>query len=248
LQTALKESRFELYAQPVISLAGKAVTGPSVEVLLRMHDDQDEIVLPTQFIKAAERYQLMPSVDRWVVQATLAAVGQGAIRLPENRSCSINLSGQTLGEPTFLEFVVDCLDHSRVDPSRVCFEISESSVMSDLEHARRFVGVLHGMGCQFGIDDFGGGVGSFASVRDLSIDYLKIDGLYTRELDFDSLNHQVVSAITHLSKTLGIKVVAEQVESQEDFIALRELGVDFVQGFYIQEPRSLRKVPTGDRV
>jgi diguanylate cyclase (GGDEF)-like protein/PAS domain S-box-containing protein len=248
LQTALKENRFELYAQPVISVAGKAVTGPSVEVLLRMHNDQGEIILPSQFIKAAERYQLMPNVDRWVVQATLAAIGQGAIRLPENRGCSINLSGQTLGEPTFLEFVVDCLDHSRIDPSRVCFEISESSVMSDLEHARRFVGVLHGMGCQFGIDDFGSGVGSFASVRDLSIDYLKIDGLYTRDLDFDSLNHQVVSAITHLSKTLGIKVVAEQVEAQEDFIALRELGVDFVQGFYIQEPRSLQKVPTSDRV
>lgn len=248
LQTALKENRFELYVQPVISIAGKAVTGPSVEVLLRMHDDQGEIILPSQFIKAAERYQLMPSVDRWVVQATLAAIGQGAIRLPENRSCGINLSGQTLGEPTFLEFVVDCLDHSQIDPSRVCFEISESSVMSDLEHARRFVDVLHGMGCQFGLDDFGSGVGSFASVRDLSIDFLKIDGLYTCDLDFDSLNHQVVSAITHLSKTLEIKVIAEQVEAQEDFIALRELGVDFIQGFYIQEPRSLQKVATNDRV
>jgi diguanylate cyclase (GGDEF)-like protein/PAS domain S-box-containing protein len=242
LQTALKEDRFELYSQPVISVAGKAVTGPAVEVLLRMHDDQGEIVLPSQFVKAAERYQLMSKVDRWVVQATLAAVGQGAIRLPEKRSCGINLSGQTLGEPTFLEFVVDCLDHSQIDPSQICFEISESAVMSDLEHAQRFIGVLHGMGCEFGLDDFGSGVGSFASVRDLSIDYLKIDGAYTRDLDFDSLNHQVVSAITHLSRTLGIKVIAEQVEAQEDFIALRELGVDFIQGFYIQEPRSLQKV------
>ena len=242
LQTALKKDRFELYSQPVISVAGKAVTGPAVEVLLRMHDDQGEIVLPSQFVKAAERYQLMSKVDRWVVQATLAAVGQGAIRLPENRSCGINLSGQTLGEPTFLEFVVDCLDHSQIDPSQICFEISESAVMSDLEHAQRFIGVLHGMGCQFGLDDFGSGVGSFASVRDLSIDYLKIDGVYTRDLDFDSLNHQVVSAITHLSRTLGIKVIAEQVEAQEDFIALRDLGVDFIQGFYIQEPRSLQKV------
>jgi diguanylate cyclase (GGDEF)-like protein/PAS domain S-box-containing protein len=241
LQAALKEDRFELYAQPVISVAGKAVAGPSVEVLLRMHDEQDGVVLPAQFVKAAERYQLMPKVDRWVVQATLAAVGQGVIRLPENRSCGINLSGQTLGEPTFLEFVVDCLDHSQVDPSQICFEISEAAVMSDLEHAKRFIDVLHGMGCQFGLDDFGSGVGSFASVRDLAIDYLKIDGLYTCDLDFDSLNHQIVSAITHLSKTLGVKVIAEQVEAQEDFLALRELGVDFIQGFYVQEPRSLQK-------
>ena len=241
LQTALTDDRFELYTQPVISAAGKDVTGPAVEVLLRMHDDKGLIVMPGQFMPAAERYQIMTSVDRWVVQATLAALGQGAIHLPDDRSCSINLSGQTLGEPAFLEFVVDCLDHSRIDPSRICFEINETVVMSDLEHARRFIGVLHGMGCLFGLDDFGSGIGSFASVRDLSVDFLKIDGLYTRELDFDSLNYQVVSAITHLSRTLGFKVIAEQVEEQDDFVALRELGVDFIQGYYIQEPRSLQK-------
>ncbi len=174
-----------------------------------------------------------------MVRATLAAVGQGAIRLPEGRSCSINLSGQTLGEATFLEFVVDCLDHSHVDPGRVCFEISEGAVMSDLEHARRFVGVLHGMGCEFGLDDFGRGIGSFASLQDLAIDFLKIDGTYTRDLVPDSLNHQVVTAITRLAKTVGFRVIAEQVEDQESFDALRELGVDFVQGYYVERPAKL---------
>jgi EAL domain-containing protein (putative c-di-GMP-specific phosphodiesterase class I) len=242
LQSALKEDRFEIYTQPIVSVAGKAASGPSVEVLLRLNDEDGQIILPEKFIKAAERYQIMASVDRWVVQSTLSAVGEGAIRLPENRSCGINLSGQTLGEPTFLEFVVDCLDHSKVEPSKICFEINEMAVLSDLDHARRFIGVLHGMGCQFGLDDFGSGIGSFSSVKDLGIDYLKIDGEYTRDLGVDGLNYQIVSAVTHLARSMGFKVVAEQVEQQEDFAALRELGVDFVQGNYVQEPRSLQKV------
>jgi len=239
LQSALKEDQFQIYTQPIISVTGKTIDGPSVEVLLRMRDDEGHIILPRQFIQAAERYQMMASVDAWVVQATLAAIGQGAINVPDNRSCSINLSGQTLGDPTFLEFVVDCLDHSQVDPSRICFEINEAVVMTNLEHARRFIGVLHGMGCSFGLDDFGSGIGSFANVRDLSIDFLKIDGVYTRELEFDSLNYQVVAAITRLSRSLGFKVIAEQVEEQEDFEALRELGVDFVQGYFVQSPQQL---------
>jgi EAL domain-containing protein (putative c-di-GMP-specific phosphodiesterase class I) len=204
-----------------------------------LRDDDNNIVLPKQFIQAAERYQLMASVDRWMVQATLAAIGQGAIRLPEGRSCSINISGQTLSEGSFLEFVVDCLDHSQVDPGQICFEVGERAVMADLEHARRFVGVLHGMGCQFGLDNFGRGIGSFASLQDLSIDFLKIDGAYTSDLEDESLNHQVVSAITRLSKTVGFKVVAEQVEKQEDFDALRQVGVDYVQGYYVQRPQKL---------
>ncbi len=239
LQTALKEDKFEIYQQPIISMSGKGRGGPAVEVLLRLRDDDNQIVLPKQFIQAAERYQLMASVDRWMVQATLAAIGQGAIRLPEQRSCSINLSGQTLGDGTFLEFVVECLDHSQVDPSQICFEVGESAVMADLEHARRFVGVLHGMGCRFGLDDFGRGIGSFASLQDLSIDFLKIDGAYTRGLEEDSLNHQVVSAIARLSKTVGFKVIAEQVEEQQSFDTLRRLGVDFVQGYYVQRPQKL---------
>jgi len=239
LQSALKEDKFEIYSQPIISMSGTGQGGPAVEVLLRLRDDDNNIVLPKQFIKAAERYQLMASVDRWMVQATLAAIGQGAIRLPESRSCSINISGQTLSEGGFLEFVVDCLDHSQVDPGQICFEVDESAVMADLEHARRFVGVLHGMGCQFGLDDFGRGIGSFASLQDLSIDFLKIDGAYTSDLQDDSLNHQVVSAITRLSKTVGFKVIAEQVEEQEDFDALRQVGVDYVQGYYVQRPQKL---------
>jgi diguanylate cyclase (GGDEF)-like protein/PAS domain S-box-containing protein len=239
LQSALKEGRFAIYTQPVIAVAGHGSDGPGVEILLRMHDDENRLVLPRQFLPAAERYQLMANVDRWVVQATLAAVGQGSIRLPDARSASINLSGQTLGEEGFLEFVVDCLDHSRVSPTQICFEMSETAVMADLDHARRFIGVLHGMGCQFALDDFGSGIGSLVRLRDLQIDYLKIDGAYTRHLVADRLNRQVVSAVTQLAKTVGFRVVAEQVEKEEDFDALRELGVDFIQGNFVSRPQPL---------
>jgi diguanylate cyclase (GGDEF)-like protein/PAS domain S-box-containing protein len=239
LQTALREGRFEIYTQPIIATAGRVRQGPAAEVLLRLADDDGRLVQPRQFLQAAERYQLMPAIDRWVVQATLAAIGQGAIRLPDERSCTINLSGQSLAEPGFLEFVVECLDHSQVPPGRVAFEIAEGAVVERLELARRFVGVLHGMGCQFGIDDFGHGVGSFTTLRDLTIDYLKIDGAYTRDLQPASLNYQVVQAIMGLARIQGFRVVAEQVESPADFEALRGLGVDFIQGYFVERPQRL---------
>jgi diguanylate cyclase (GGDEF)-like protein/PAS domain S-box-containing protein len=244
LQAALKEDRFELHVQPILAVAGRSTAGPAMEVYLRLTDEEGRLAQPEQFLPAAERYHLMGSVDRWVVRATLAAVGQGALRLPENRSCTINLSAQALADADFLEFVVECLDQSHVSPSQVCFEVTETAVMGSLEHARRFAGVLHGMGCQFGLDDFGSGVGALASLRSLSIDYLKIDGAYTHGLRTDSLNFQVVAAITQLARTIGLKVIAEQVEAQSDFDALREMGVDFIQGYYVERPHRLGEPST----
>lgn len=239
LQAALRENRFDLYVQPILAVAGRAGTGPALEVFLRLTDETGKLVQPQQFIGAAERYHLMGSLDRWVVRTTLAALAQGSIRLPEGRSCTINLSAQSLGEDDFLEFVVECLDQSQVAPSQVCFEVSETALMADKERAERFASVLHGMGCQFGLDDFGSGVGALASLRGLDIDYLKIDGAYTHDLRADGLNGQVVAAITRLAKTVGFKVVAEQVEAQADFDALREMGVDYIQGYYVERPHRI---------
>ncbi|MEQ1801233.1 MAG: EAL domain-containing protein [Gammaproteobacteria bacterium] len=244
LQVSLRENRFELHAQPVISTAGRVTRGPAIEVLLRMIDEDGKLVQPRQFIPAAERYQLMASIDRWVVQATLSAIANGAIRLPDERSCSINLSAQALAEDGFLDFVVECLDHSQVPPHRICFEVGETAVMERFDQARRFVAVLHGIGCQFGLDDFGSGLGSFTTLRDLSIDYLKIDGTYTRDLRPETLNHQVVTAVTAVSRILGFRVIAEQVETQADFEALRTIGVDFIQGNFIDRPHRLGEANT----
>lgn len=239
LQTALKEDLFELYVQPIVSASGRVDTGPACEVLLRLSDDDAGTISPTDFMQAAERYHLMPNVDRWVLQTAFAAIGSGSLRLPDQRSCAINLSGQTLGDPQFLDFVVDCLDRTGVAPARVCFEITESAVMSNLSHAARFIAVLHGMGCQFALDDFGGGMGSFAQLKQLSIDYLKIDGSFVRDLGTDEINQAMLSAMIDLARTMDILVIAEQVEDETAYSRLRSLGVDFVQGYVVGRPKPL---------
>lgn len=240
LQSAIRDEKFELHVQPIISVAGRIPRGPAVEVLLRMHDDVDGLVAPGEFIPAAERYQLIGALDRWVVQATLASVASGSIRLPDQRSVAINISGQTMAEDAFLDFVVEALDHSGVNPEQVCFEVSESDVLRDLDHARRFIGVLHGMGCTFSLDDFGSDVGSLSSLQGLGIDFLKIDGSCTRNLAINSVNHELVSAVTRLSRAVGFKVVAEQVEDESGFDGLRDLGVNFIQGYFVEKPHSIR--------
>jgi diguanylate cyclase (GGDEF)-like protein/PAS domain S-box-containing protein len=239
LQVALKESRFQLFYQPIVPAYGTDGGGPAMEVLVRLQDEGGDQVAPAEFVRAAERYHLMSLVDRWVVQTTLAALGRGAILVASDRCVAINVSGQTLADSQFLEFVVECLDSTGVTPSQVCFEISETAVVANLDHARRFVGVLHGMGCQFALDDFGSGVGSFSNLRSLPMDYLKIDGSFIRNLGRDSVNQAMVTAMIKLARTLNFRVIAEQVEDSAALDAARRMGVDFVQGYAIGRPQPL---------
>ncbi len=200
-------------------------------------------VPPSQFIRAAERYRLMPLVDRWVVQAVLSALGRGGLRLPQGRSVAINIAGQTLADAEFLEFVVDCFDHTGAAPSDICFEVTESSVVASLDYARRFIEVLHGMGCEFALDDFGSGLSSFANLKTLPMDYLKIDGSFIRNLAVDTVNQAVVAAMIDLSRSLHFRVVAEQVEDQSSLDAVKRMGIDFVQGFIVGRPQPLPILP-----
>lgn len=242
LQRALKENGFELYVQPIVAMGGRNRNGPAAEVLLRMRDESGAAILPVHFLASAERYQLMSHIDRWVVQTTLAAIAGGAPHLPAGRTCNINLSAQTLGDDDFLEFVVDVLDHTGVSPDRICFEVRESAVVGQLDQAQRFIAVLHGIGCRFALDNFGSGIGSFANLKNLSLDFLKIDGTYTRNIESDSVNREMVAAMVKLARTLDFQVVAEQVEDQTTFETLRALGVDFVQGYAVERPRPLHAV------
>jgi diguanylate cyclase (GGDEF)-like protein/PAS domain S-box-containing protein len=239
LQAALKENRFHLYHQVIVPAHGDD-SGPAMEVLVRLQDETGQHLLPAEFMRAAERYRLMGLVDRWVVQTTLAALGRGAIALEPRHSVAINISGQTLGDAQFLEFVVECLDSTGVTPGQVCFEIAESAVIANLDHARRFVGVLHGMGCQFALDDFGSGVGSFSNLKTLPLDYLKIDGSFIRNLARDSVNQAMVTAMIELARTLNFKVIAEQVEDSAAEEAARRMGVDYLQGYAIGRPQPLQ--------
>ncbi|MGH8267342.1 MAG: EAL domain-containing protein, partial [Steroidobacteraceae bacterium] len=239
LQMALKENRFHLYHQIIVPAHGTD-GGPAMEVLIRLQDEAGNELPPSEFMRAAERYRLMGPVDRWVVQTTLAALGRGAIPLPPNRSVAINISGQTLADAQFLEFVVECLDSTGVAPAQVCFEITESAVVANLDHARRFIGVLHGLGCQFALDDFGSGVGSFSNLKTLPLDYLKIDGSFMRNLAHDTVNQAMVTAMIKLARTLNFKVIAEQVEDSAAVDAARRIGVDYLQGYAIGRPQPLQ--------
>jgi EAL domain-containing protein (putative c-di-GMP-specific phosphodiesterase class I) len=241
LQSALKESRFELYGQPIVHVGAAAAPhgGPGLEVLLRLKDEKGAFVATSDFMRAAERYRLMPHVDRWVVQTSLTLLGRGAVRIDQGRSLCINLSGQTLGDVGFLEFVVECLDRTGVAPDRICFEVTENAVITNIEHARRFIGVLHGMGCSFALDDFGRGLSSFANLKNLSLDYLKIDGYFIRNLASDNVNQAMVAAMIKLARSLNFQVIAEHVEDLSALDSAKRMGVDFVQGYQLGRPQPL---------
>ena len=247
LQTALQENRFELALQPIIATGSGSgsESGPAAEVLIRLPDQHGRSANTAQFLRPAERYQLMPQIDRWVVNATLAAINAGEIKLAGERSCAINISGQTLRDEGFLGFVVDALDRSGVPPTSICFEVTESAISANVQQAQRFIEVLHGIGCEFALDDFGSGLGAFSSLKNLPVDYLKIDGAHTRNLQADQINQEMVSAMIKLARTMEFRVVAEQVEQQEDFDWLRDIGVDFVQGNFVDPPAILGTAVTG---
>lgn len=239
LQAALRDETFELYQQPIVPAVVASADGPAMEVLLRLRDEDGMLWQPRDFLAAAERYRLMPAIDRWVVKSTITMLGTGALTVPGSRCVTLNVSGQTLGDVSFLEFVVECLDRSGVAPSQLCFEMTESAAIANLEHARRFASVLHGMGCRFALDDFGSGVGSFSNLKNLPLDYLKIDNSFTRNLARDSVNQALVAAMIKLARTLNFQVIAEGVEDNASLDYARRMGVDFVQGNVIAKARPL---------
>lgn len=246
LQGALRDNKFELYYQPIVHARAGGVSGPALEVFVRLAGENGQPAAPSaEFIRAAERYRLMPHVDRWVVQAVLAALGRGGLKLPPGRSVAINIAGQTLGDAEFLEFVVECFDHTGASPADICFEVTENSVVANLDHAQRFIGVLHGMGCEFALDDFGSGLSSFSTLKTLPMDYLKIDGSFIKNLAGDTVNQAMVAAMIELSRSLKFRVVAEQVEDQLSLDTVTGMGIDFVQGFVVGRPQPLSMIPTG---
>jgi len=244
LQGALRDNKFELYYQPIVHARPDGVSGPALEVFVRLEGENGQPgAPPAEFIRAAERFRLMPKIDRWVVQTVLSALGRGGMKLPPGRSVAINIAGQTLGDSDFLAFVVDCFDHTGANPADICFELTESSVVANLDHAQRFIAVLHGTGCEFALDDFGSGLSSFSTLRTLPMDYLKIDGSFIRNLAGDIVNQAMVAAMIDLSRSLNFRVVAEQVEDQVSLDTVIAMGIDFVQGFVVGRPQPLSMVP-----
>ncbi|MFK8031807.1 MAG: EAL domain-containing protein [Gammaproteobacteria bacterium] len=236
LQRALKDDGFMLYAQPIVAIDTRRSGGLGLEILLRMRDQRGAIVSPNDFMEAAQRYNLMPKIDRWVVLNTMTALGSASLPLEPGARCTINLSGQTLSDSRFLEFVVECMDECNVLPESICFEVKESSVITNMSQAQRFIAVLHSMGCQFALDNFGTGLGSFTNLKNLKMDYLKIDGEFSQNISQDTINQAMVTAIVKLAKSLDISVIAEKVDAKDSLDTLRYIGVDFAQGYYLGEP------------
>jgi diguanylate cyclase (GGDEF)-like protein/PAS domain S-box-containing protein len=238
VQRALAGEGFQLYAQPIVPLQHDDDSPSHLELLLRVTNDSGEALPPGAFISAAERYHQMRAVDRWVVEQTFEAL-RSRTSTGVAGHCAINLSGQSLGDEEFLRFVLDALDASGVDPSRLCFEITETAAIANLGAAMRFITTLRERGCLFALDDFGSGLSSFAYLKSLPVDYLKIDGRFVRDMVDEPVDAAMVEAIHRVARLMGIKTVAESVESAAVMDKLREIGVDYAQGYGVAMPAPL---------
>ena len=236
IQQALDADGFQLHGQPITSLIpGTGV--PRFEILLRMSDGDGNLVPTDALFSAAERYHMMPQVDRWVVSktiATLAEVGeeiqlQGAI-------FSINLSGQSLGDDDIFDFIEEEVKASGLPPSSLCFEITESAAVSNLAKAQAFIDRLRKYGCAISLDDFGAGLSSFAYLKNFEVDTLKIDGSFIRDITENRISESMVAAITQVAKVMDLQTVAEYVECDRTHKLIAKLGVDFAQGHFIGKP------------
>jgi len=242
LQQALDKDGFELYAQPIASLKDTAAR-PHFEVLLRMQDDDGNNIPTSAFFSAAERYKLMPQIDRWVVSATIAKlVANAEIVAAENANFSINLSGQSLGDDEILEFIEEELQESGISAQTLCFEVTESAAVSNLQKAQAFIDALRDRGCKISLDDFGAGLSSFAYLKNFNVDTLKIDGSFVRDITENRISESMVAAITQVAKVMELETVAEYVESDEARKLLAELGVDFAQGHAVGRPIPLDEI------
>ena len=240
IREAIELDRFELFAQPIVPISEEPREA-HFEILLRLREPDGKITPPFGFIPAAERYQLMTEIDRLVVCKTLDFLSQPLPSDSANWSCAINLSGQSLAEPDFTAFVGSKLADSGVDPKRICFEVTETTAISNFSVALTFIENLKKQGCEFSLDDFGTGLSSFGYLQRLPVDYLKIDGGFVKEITTDKVSAEMVRCINQIGHVMGIKTIAEFVENDEIMAQLRDIGVDYAQGYGIGKPLPLEE-------
>jgi diguanylate cyclase (GGDEF)-like protein/PAS domain S-box-containing protein len=243
LQTALEEGRFRLYRQVIAPLNGCTAAGEYFEILLRMVDEKGRIIAPESFLSAAERYGIIGRLDRWVIGEVLEQFTQHADLLDRVAMCSVNVSGQSLSDDEFLEFLFEALERTSVPASKLCFEITETAAIADLDSTARFMARIRALGCRFALDDFGSGVSSFAYLRQLPVDLLKIDGVFIKNLLRDPANAAITRSINDIAHTLGNQTIAEFVESESILREVRSIGIDYAQGYAVGRP-----VPLSDLV
>ena len=239
IHKAIEENRLLLYRQNIIALAGDDSV-EHAEILLRMQDENGAVIPPMAFIPVAERYNVMAMIDRWVVTNTLEWLVANPLSRNNNlQSFSINLSGQSLGDKNFLQYVVDEFVRTGISAERICFEITETAAIANIGRAKDFISVLKKRGCCFALDDFGSGMSSYSYLKNLNVDYLKIDGAFVKDMAQDPVDFAMVESINRIGHVMGIKIIAEFAENETILEKLREIGVDFAQGYGIHKPEAL---------
>ncbi|MCW5620423.1 MAG: EAL domain-containing protein [Burkholderiales bacterium] len=239
IQRALDENRFLLYSQDIVPVGTNYEAGIHCELLVRMVDEHGQLVPPMAFIPAAERYNLMPAVDRWVIRNALATLSRLRAERPAEpiALCAINLSGASISDDRFLEFVHEQLGMFDVPRQSICFEITETAAIANLGKAQRFIEEFRALGCRFSLDDFGAGMSSFAYLKHLEVDFLKIDGGFVKDMADDPIDHAMVDAINSVGHVMGKRTIAEFVDGERVMAALREIGVDYAQGYGVAKPK-----------
>ncbi len=243
LKKAIQEDLFQMYAQPIhlLDIAGYEKSFSHYELLIRLFDKNGNLIAPDEFLSAAEYYSMMPQIDRWVVKNVLGQIS----KMPNQHPLpvfAINLSGQSLNDPRFLDYVIEEVKTSGVNPQMLCFEITEQVAVEDLSLVNQFISSLKALGSKFSLDDFGTGVSGFSYLRALDVDYLKIDGSFVKNIDTDEVSRSMVQSISQVGHTMKLKVIAEYVENQNILDILREMGVDYGQGYHILRPGPLLEV------
>jgi Amt family ammonium transporter len=240
LQDAINTNQFRLDAQPLVGLRARRGETLGYELLVRMRSPMGEDLAPDKFFDAAERYELMPALDRWVLCSaldTLKAASAAPPGLPY--AFMINVSAQTLATGTFPQFALEQIEQAGLPAGAFCFEIAEAAAVGQLPAAERFIRALADAGCKLALDDFGCGLSSLAHLKHLPVHYLKIDGRFVRHLCDDRIAESIVSGIARAARTLGVGVIAEHVETEVVATRLQELDVDWGQGFHLGRPQPL---------
>lgn len=241
ITSAVEDGRFELFYQPIIGIGDtEGQRRGHYELLLRMRDEKGVLISPDQFIPAAERYNLMSTLDRWVIHEALSQLADRTEESEARYTLAINLSGTSLSEDRFLDFVIDELKTQKLPAGAICFEITETAAISNLSRVVFFMQTLKRLGCKFSLDDFGSGLSSFTYLKNLPVDYLKIDGHFISHVAEDAVDESMVKAISEVGHAMGIETIAERVESKKVLDKLGSLGVEFAQGYYIARPESIQ--------
>jgi diguanylate cyclase (GGDEF)-like protein/PAS domain S-box-containing protein len=240
INNALEDNRFELFRQTIMPLQTEE-DGAHYEILLRMRDEVGAIIAPGLFIEAAERYSITPSIDRWVIKNAFRWLVSEADERERLVLCSINLSGQSLGDEKFLPFVVEQFEMSGLDATKICFEITETAAIASYSQANRFINALKELGCKFALDDFGTGLSSFGYLKHFPVDFLKIDGSFVKEILHDPIDREMVRSINEIGHLTGKKTIAEFAENEEIITMLKGMGIDYAQGYGVSEPKAVTR-------